>query len=418
MTQLCPRHQEEFQSWLDYRVRARFLLANGAARDDTSDGLSDRRAIRYEGWKSTIEFQQQLIRAACARECPAAMSVRIGSLFTGAGALCELAVAPLLGGRVAWHCENDPAASQVLAAGLSSAPNLGDITAVDWSATDPVDVLVGGFPCRDISSAGRKAGIGGQHSGLWSFFAAAIRALRPSIVIVENVADLVVRGLDRVLSDLAALGFDAEWTTLRASDVGAPHRRARIVLVAADPASQRWRPLQQVNVTEHGVAADGIRSPEPGRRDCAVAKVVKPTVDALLPTPAATDARGGRNRTASRRNPKPTTATTGSTLSDAIWEMPAEGVGWGKYGPAITRWEAIVGRPPPPPVMFGPRGGKTLNPALSEWMMGWPAGWVTAVPGITANDQKRLCGNGVVPQQIQAAVSYLLPFLSAEGRAA
>lgn len=141
-------------------------------------------------------------------------------------------------------------------------------------------------------------------------------------------------------------------------------------------------------------------------------------VAALLPTPTGTDARGGRNRTANRTAALPTTATTGSTLSDAIWDMPADRVDWGKYGPAVERWAGILGRPAPHPTIVGARGGKKLNPALSEWMMGWPAGWVTEVPGLTPNEQLRLCGNGVVPQQIQAAVRYLLPLLSTEGRAA
>jgi DNA (cytosine-5)-methyltransferase 1 len=100
-----------------------------------------------------------------------------------------------------------------------------------------VDVLCGGFPCQDISLAGRGAGLAGERSGLWRHFARIIGELRPRYVIVENVPALTSRGLSVVLGDLAACGFDAEWDHLPASAFGAPHRRDRIWLVAY-PASE------------------------------------------------------------------------------------------------------------------------------------------------------------------------------------
>jgi len=107
-----------------------------------------------------------------------------------------------------------------------------------------VDVLCGGFPCQDISLAGRGAGLAGERSGLWREFARIIGELRPRYVIVENVPALTVRGLDTVLADLAARGFDAEWDHLPASAFGAPHRRDRIWLVAypATPGLEGQRP--------------------------------------------------------------------------------------------------------------------------------------------------------------------------------
>jgi DNA (cytosine-5)-methyltransferase 1 len=95
-----------------------------------------------------------------------------------------------------------------------------------------IDVICGGFPCQDISVAGKGAGIGGERSGLWSEYARIIGEVRPRYVIVENVAALLGRGLERVLGDLAALGFDAEWHCIPASAVGAPHRRDRLWIVA------------------------------------------------------------------------------------------------------------------------------------------------------------------------------------------
>ena len=95
-----------------------------------------------------------------------------------------------------------------------------------------VDVICGGFPCQDISVAGKGAGIDGERSGLWTEYARIIGELRPRYVIVENVAALLGRGLERVLGDLAALGYDAEWHCIPASAVGAPHRRDRVWIVA------------------------------------------------------------------------------------------------------------------------------------------------------------------------------------------
>ncbi|MEU9805467.1 DNA cytosine methyltransferase [Mycobacterium sp. NPDC050853] len=116
---------------------------------------------------------------------------RIGSLFSGAGGL-DLAVEHVTGGRTVWHCEADPDASKVLAVHWPGVPNLGDITAVDWSQVEPVDVLCGGFPCQDVSAAGRRAGLaGGTRSGLWAEMARAIEALRPALVAIENVEGLL-----------------------------------------------------------------------------------------------------------------------------------------------------------------------------------------------------------------------------------
>lgn len=97
-----------------------------------------------------------------------------------------------------------------------------------WS----VDLICGGFPCQDISFAGKGAGLAGERSGLWSEFARVIGVLAPRYVLIENVAALLVRGLDQVLGTLASLGYDAEWHCLPATAVGAPHIRDRVFIVA------------------------------------------------------------------------------------------------------------------------------------------------------------------------------------------
>lgn len=156
---------------------------------------------------------------------------RIGSLCTGYGGL-DLAVLAVLGGHVVWVADNDPAATRLLHARWPGVPNLGDITTVDWQQVLPVDVLTCGWPCQDISHAGTRQGITGPRSGLWRHAAAAVRGLRPRLVFLENVAGLRTRGLDVVLADLATLRYDTSWVCLRASDVGAAHRRDRIFLLS------------------------------------------------------------------------------------------------------------------------------------------------------------------------------------------
>ncbi len=116
-----------------------------------------------------------------------------------------------------------------------------------------IDVICGGFPCQDISVAGNGAGIGGERSGLWKEYARLIGELRPSYVIVENVAALLSRGLGVVLGDLASIGYDAEWHCIPASAVGAPHKRDRVWIIAYAK-SQQDRRLQQREIQRHSVA--------------------------------------------------------------------------------------------------------------------------------------------------------------------
>ena len=448
--------------------------------------------------------------------------MRIGSLFSGAGGL-DMAVEQVFGGRTAWHCEVDAAASKVLAHRWPGVPNLGDITTVDWAAVEPVDVLCGGFPCQDVSAAGRRAGIkDGTRSGLWAFYADAIASLRPPLVIIENVRGLlnaqahrdmesadatvgdrpgrpVLRAAGAVLGDLADIGYDAQWCTVAASDVGAPHRRERVFVVATDSECERYEqafgaPTREARRTQP--ATDGCdrapgEVPRGGERAAGDGwPAANPTGDgrhegwsepagqlggsdaalsgdadvSLLPTPQAADGGGGYLTRSGDRGtelllpgvaraygngdllPTPTSRDhkghnqrrDETCLTGALLPTPAAADGqrgqdfaranrdgsggddlvtlvvkadrdqrWGKYADAIARWEALVG-PAPAPTESNRNGNPRLNPAFSEWMMGWPTGWVTAVPGISRNDQLRIIGNGVVPQQAIAALSWLL----------
>jgi len=156
--------------------------------------------------------------------------MRFGSLFAGIGGF-DLGL-ERAGMECAWQVEIDPWARRVLAKHWPSVARYEDVKEVGHHNLEPVDVICGGFPCQDISNAGKRAGIGGERSGLWGEYARIIRELRPRYVIVENVAALLTRGLDVVLRDLAEIGYDAEWDIISAAAVGAPHRRERVWIVA------------------------------------------------------------------------------------------------------------------------------------------------------------------------------------------
>ncbi len=164
--------------------------------------------------------------------------MRYGSLFSGVGGL-DLGL-----DRASMDCafqvENDPYAARVLGKHWPDVPRWTDITSVDWGEVErkcgAVDLVAGGFPCQDVSLAGRGAGLSGSRSGLWSEFARCLRRLRPEYVLVENVPGLLGRGMGDVLGELSTLGYDAEWESVPAAAFGAPHLRWRVFIVghAAD----------------------------------------------------------------------------------------------------------------------------------------------------------------------------------------
>lgn len=157
-------------------------------------------------------------------------ALTIGSLFAGIGGF-DLA-GRWMGWETKWFSEIEPYASAVLKKHWPNVPNHGDITKIKGEDVEHVDILCGGFPCQDISLAGKGAGLAGERSGLWSHYARLIEEIRPKYVVAENVSALRSRGLDRVLGEISALGYDAEWHCIPASAVGAPHRRDRIWIVA------------------------------------------------------------------------------------------------------------------------------------------------------------------------------------------
>lgn len=306
----------------------------------------------------------------------------IGSLCTGYAGL-DLAVQAVLGGRLAWCADPDRHVQTITAARLPGVPNLGDITTVDFATVDAVDVLTAGFPCQDISSAGSRLGIEkGPRSGLWFRVADAVRALRPELLFVENVAALRYRGrgMDVVLGELAEAGYDTWWRCVRASDIGAPHRRERLFLLA--------RPAGQAPAH-----TPGLRRPDR----------LHPAAPQSRVAPRAAHRRGHDpdlhprllRLSATQPATQPARAGCGGVID------------WGGYQPALDRWAAVLGRPVPSPTRAGRTGRPRLNPPFVEWLMGLEAGWVSELP-LARGAQLRALGNGVIPQQAAHALRLLL----------
>ncbi|MDU6418811.1 MAG: DNA cytosine methyltransferase [Corynebacterium sp.] len=305
----------------------------------------------------------------------------------------------------------------------------------------------------------------GTRSGLWESMFAAIKTLRPRLVIWENVRGALtsgafslveqesrllgdradgpaLRAAGRVVGDLAGLGYDSQWCVVRASDVGAPHQRERL-FVTSHPAGEPW---QLRGIAGAGEAAGRGALGEPGRPDRASG--------ALIPTPTASDHKAGRHQEGTGMSlsqavqmlptPQATNATASSTgyganlhevarellptpsASDAIMGLPRmsgrppekatklatriEYTDFGMYAPAIARWEQVLSRPAPAPTIPPTReGGRArLSTKFVEWLMGLPDGHVTGEDlGLTREQQLRLLGNGVVPQQGAAAIYQL-----------
>ena len=160
------------------------------------------------------------------------MSFTFGSFFTGFGGL-DLGL-ERAGMKCLWQLENNETAGKILLQNFASVKRYEDVRTVNKSKLEKPKLICGGFPCQDVSSANHRGkGIeGGQHSGLWSEMFDAFRVLRPRYGLIENVPNLTKRGLERVLCNLAACGYDAEWQTLSAADFGFPHERKRLFIFA------------------------------------------------------------------------------------------------------------------------------------------------------------------------------------------
>lgn len=180
--------------------------------------------------------------------------MKIGSLFSGIGGL-ELGLERAGFGEVVWQCEKVPHCQKVLAEHWPHAIRFKDVVNL---RPPPVDVLCGGFPCQDVSAAGKRVGMAGARSGLWYEYARIIEAIRPTVVVVENVASGARKWLPLVRAQLHLLGYDTVAANVRASDVGAPHERSRVFVFAIATDADRKRILEQCNRRRAGTRGTAV----------------------------------------------------------------------------------------------------------------------------------------------------------------
>lgn len=299
--------------------------------------------------------------------------MRIGSLFSGYGGL-EM----LLPGEVRWSVDLEATCRTVLEAHYDH-PILEDVRDVSGGSVEPVDCLVGGFPCQPVSQAGQRKAQADDR-WLWPEFARIISDLQPRVVFVENVRGLLNNGGSEVLADLADLGYDAEWRVIPAANVGAPHQRERVFMLAT-------------------------LGPMPVRRATPPARDRDMSSRPLLPTPNKWDADRGPDLARARR-PNSGGMDLVTTIERLLFFTGLGG--FGDYSETICLWETEIGRAAP-----APRGTNgRLNPPFVEWMMGLPEGWVTdPTLDLSRTVQLRILGNGVVPQQAAHAYTGLLSSL-------
>jgi len=268
--------------------------------------------------------------------------MKIGSLCTGYGGL-DMAVEAYYEAETVWTCEFDKYASKVIEARIGK-PNHGDLKTTDWSKVEPIDILTAGYPCQPFSHAGSRKGADDERH-LWPYIKEIIGQLRPKLVVLENVRGHFGLGFREVLGDFASCGYDATWRLVQASDVGAPHRRERLFILAY--AKGGWTRGESI----------GISSKDAGI-GC------------------------GCN------------SDTSSQCISSIGNMPQLGRRF------TSRFDMHLQEVPDPLV------DDKLNAKFVEYMMGLPNGWVTDVE-ISRSQQLKILGNGVVPQQAEYALELL-----------
>ena len=278
-------------------------------------------------------------------------TLKIGSLCTGYGGL-DMAVEAYFGAKTAWVSEIDKHACKVIEARINK-PNIGNLKIVNWAEVEPVDIITAGYPCQPFSHAGLRKGVLDERH-LWPYIKQAISTIRPSIVCLENVRGHFGLGFRDVLTDLASIGYDVRWTLIRASDVGAPHRRERLFIVAYPYGARlndSWPKL-----------------PNGLKQSCKNLKYTN--------TNSERQPLGEHKGTEGRHHRKS--------------QFKPNRVG-----------EIIYTQSVPTPLDQG-----KLNVKFVEYMMGLPAGWVTDLD-ISRSQQLKILGNGVVPQQAYRALELL-----------
>ena len=312
--------------------------------------------------------------------------LKIGSLCTGYGGL-DMAVEAYFNAKTVWTSDYDKYASIVIEQRLRK-PNLGNIKEIKWNEIEPIDILTAGYPCQPFSHAGHRKGVEDVRH-IWPFIKEGISILRPRIIILENVRGHLSLGLKEVLQDLAEIGYDAKWQTVRASDVGAPHRRERIFIVATPQCTDS-------DCIGCSLVSDNCRKVgNQGQSQSVISKLVEEIASNTNDIGSDIGFGSGYQETQS------------STESNEISIIHTIN----KCKPSISGLQDMDRKFSPRFDMHlqavpNPLDQDKLNPKFVEYMMGLPGGWVTDLD-ISRAQQLKILGNGVVPQQAYYALQQL-----------
>ena len=305
--------------------------------------------------------------------------MKVGSLCTGYGGL-EMAVESVFESTdLRFVSDIDKHANTLLTHHHPNVPNLGDLTKVDWRDVAQVDLLCAGYPCQPFSLAGNRKGEDDERA-IFEYIADGISILRPRWLLLENVPGHLTLGGTSVIATLTKLGYDnIQWGIVRASDTGAPHKRARLFIWA-----------QTSNTSSKGLQR---RS---SRRSARLAEDVS-----------------GQDRQVASSNSN-FVADTNDCRLESVWsehrleKTRRETFCFSFFAPyeyVVRQWAEIVGRKPPVPV-----DDRGVEPKFVEWMMGLPEGHVTGL-NLNRTAQLKMLGNGVVPQQGALAIELLTALL-------
>ena len=314
--------------------------------------------------------------------------MKLLSLCTGYGGL-DLAV------EAFFDCELVACAEIDKYAGLAidkhfKVPNLGDIKLIDWTSLGDIDIMTAGYPCQPFSHAGNRKGTKDERH-IWPYIKDGIGILRPSLVVLENVRGHLSLGFKEVLQDLASIGYDAIWTVVRASDVGAPHQRARLFTIAYPniTGSQRWnKALLSTRKTDKRYSDKGTSS-DPNSDACKESRRIDRSIHQK--------ASEIKNWTDRNEHGSCCQLTTDADRHEQQGNRQVQGLGR-RFD---TRYQMRMRRSPNPLDLNG-----KLNEVFVEYMMGLPVGWVTDLP-ISRAQKLKMLGNGVVPQQAFYALEKL-----------
>ena len=323
--------------------------------------------------------------------------LKIGSLCSGYGGL-DMAVEAYFNAETVWMCDNDKYASVVIKERWNL-PNLGDLKAVNWSTVKPIDILTAGYPCQPFSHAGQRKGKNDERH-IWPEIKTIISNLQPKFAILENVRGHLTLGFKEVLQDLTEIGYDARWAIVRASDVGAPHQRARLFIVAypnSDAHQESRRTDREIHAESSGLQGwENQRETRCERgRGCEALQCANTDSQRFTLESNRCTTRGNQGQ--SQFEP----AQLGKIDSNANIEQLSPDRQMSQLGWRFDSRLDMSMRAIPNPLV-----NAKLNTKFVEYMMGLPEGWVTDLD-ISRSQQFKILGNGVVPQQAYYALQLL-----------